>query len=311
MSKKSLYHPRHWPSWLAIFFLRLIAALPFKGKLLVGKAIGLLAYRLIKKRRHVTETNIRLCYPELNSQQQQALVRDIFIQNSIGFFEIAWAWWLKPEDIAGRYTFEGLEHIEAAKAGGKGIVLVGAHLVHLDLAGFIINQITPIGAIYRKNNNAVLEHVITKGRQRVFSAVLERSNMRQIVRELRAGQVLWYAPDQDFGRRQSVFVPFFGVPASTLTTTAQLARMGRANVCFVFHYRDPVTHPHPPCPRQLHELLTGVDAQGRELASRVFDGSVPLWVGWAADLVAYLIVLLIFATSLVRMAWLGLGLRSG
>ena len=242
MPKKSLYHPRHWPSWLAIFFLRLIAALPFKGKLLVGKAIGLLAYRLIKKRRHVTETNIRLCYPELNSQQQQALVRDIFIQNSIGFFEIAWAWWLKPEDIAGRYTFEGLEHIEAAKAGGKGIVLVGAHLVHLDLAGFIVNQITPIGTIYRKNNNAVLEHVITKGRQRVFSAVLERSNMRQIVRELRAGQVLWYAPDQDFGRRQSVFVPFFGVPASTLTTTAQLARMGRANVCFVFHYRDPVTH---------------------------------------------------------------------
>lgn len=238
----SLYHPRHWPSWFAIGILRLIAALPFKAKLLAGKYIGLLAYRFGKHRRHITETNIRLCFPELTAVEQQALVRETFIQNGIGFFEIAWGWWASPSSIKGRYQVEGLEHLEAAKAGGKGVVLVGAHFVHLDLCGLMLNQVTPMLPIYRKNNNAVFEHVITSGRQRIFGQVFERNNMRAIVRSLRDGNALWYSPDQDFGHRQSVFAPFFGVQASTLTTTSQLARMGRANVVGLFHYRDPKTH---------------------------------------------------------------------
>lgn len=240
--QRSLYHPRHWPSWLAIGVLRVIAALPFRAKLMAGKLLGLAGLRFARRRRHIVETNVRLCFPELDEAGQDALVRDIFIQNGIGFFEIAWAWWARPADIEGRYTVEGLEHIQAAHEGNKGILLVGAHFVHLDLVGLMINQVVPLDVIYRKNNDPVFEHVITSGRQRVFGNVLERSNMREIVRKLREGRMVWYSPDQDFGGRQSVFAPFFGVQASTLVTTAQLARMGHANVCCLFHYRDPATH---------------------------------------------------------------------
>jgi len=275
MSSRNLYHVRYWASWLAVGILRLIALLPFKTKLLAGKWFGLLAYRFGKKRRHITETNIRLCFPEFDEAMQNKFVRDIFIQNGIGFFEIAWAWWATPQSIEGRYTVEGLEHIEAAKAGGKGVVLVGAHFVHLDLCGLMLNQVTPMDVIYRKNNDPVFEHVITTGRQRVFENVLERGDMRSIIRKLREGRVIWYSPDQDFGHRQSVFAPFFGVTASTLTTTAQLARMGRANVCCVFHYRNPATHQYrivfKPVPA---EFPTGDDVADATLINRLIEAGI-------------------------------------
>ena len=272
---KSLYHPKHWPSWCAIGVLRLISALPFSAKLSAGRAIGLLAYKFAKKRRHVTETNIRLCFPELDQLQQRDLVKDVFIQNGIGFFEIAWAWWASQEEIAGRYTVEGLEHLHTLTENGKGVVLVGAHFVHLDLIGLMLNQATPVDVIYRKNNNAVFEHVVTTGRERVFKNVLERSDMRKIVRTLREGRCIWYSPDQDFGNRQSVFAPFFGIQASTLVTTAQLARMGKANVCGLFHYRDPKTHEYrivfQPVPA---EFPTGDDIQDATIINKLIEEAI-------------------------------------
>ena len=215
-----LIHPKYASSWIAIFFLRLVAALPFRAKLIAGKYCGLLAYRIARRRRHITETNIRLCFPELNKKEQADLVRETFIQNGIGFFEIAWSWWASSEDVANRFTIEGLEHLNAAKTDGKGVIIVGAHFVHLDLCGKMMGLVEPLCPIYRKNNDPIFEYFITSGRQRIFKAVLERSNMRKIVKHLRAGDIVWYSPDQDFGRQQAVFAPFFGVNAATLTTTS-------------------------------------------------------------------------------------------
>ena len=170
------------------------------------------------------------------------MVRDIFTANGIGFFEIAWAWWANIDDIKNRYDIEGLEHIEAAKVDGSGVLLVGAHFVHLDLCGLMTNHSTPMSAIYRKNNNPVFEYIITKGRERFFEHVIERSDMRNIVRKLREGKTIWYSPDQDFGRDQAVFAPFFGIEAATLVSTSRLAKMGRAKPVGIAHYRDPITH---------------------------------------------------------------------
>lgn len=239
---KALYHPRHWLSWFGIFILRIVAALPFRAKLIAGRGLGFLGFHLIKKRRHIVETNIRLCFPELNAEQQKKMVRETFTSNGIGFFEIAWGWWANIDDIKNRYDVTGLEHLEAAKADGSGVLLIGAHYVNLDLGGVMVNDASPIDTIYRKNNNPVLEYVITKGRERTYDSVLERKDMRTIVRKLREGRTVWYSPDQDFGRNQAVFAPFFGVEAATLITTSRLAKMGRAKPVGIAHYRDPVTH---------------------------------------------------------------------
>jgi len=238
----SLFYPKYWLSWLAILLLRIVAALPFKAKLIAGRCLGFLVFHLVKKRRHTVQTNVRLCFPELNTAQQEKMVHDIFAANGIGFFEIAWAWWANIDDIKNRYDIEGLEHIDAAKADGSGVLLVGAHFVHLDLCGLMTNHSSPISVIYRKNNNPVFEYIITKGRERFFEHVIERSDMRNIVRKLREGKTIWYSPDQDFGRDQAVFAPFFGVEAATLVSTSRLAKMGRAKPVGIAHYRDPITN---------------------------------------------------------------------
>jgi KDO2-lipid IV(A) lauroyltransferase len=237
----SLIHPRHWASWFAIFLLRIIALLPFRLKILAGTAFGKISYRLLKRRRHITNTNIALCFPEKSATEQEQLVKDIFVANGIGFFEIAWAWWADPESLRHRFNVEGLEVLLQANSE-KGVLLVGGHYTHLDLAGLMVNLVADMDVIYRKNNDPVFEYVITNGRKRVFKNVLERSDMREIVRKLRDGRVVWYSPDQDHGIQNSVFAPFFGVPAATVTATAKLMRMGKANPVFVAHKRDLVTN---------------------------------------------------------------------
>lgn len=234
----SLLHPRHWASWLAVFLLRIIALLPFNVKILAGSAFGKIGYRLLKRRRHITATNIALCFPEKSSAEQAQLVKDIFVANGIGFFEIAWAWWANSESLRNRFTVQGLDVLKAATANDQGVLLIGGHYTHLDLAGLMVNLVADMDVIYRKNNDPVFEYVITKGRKRVFKNVLERSDMRAIIRKLRDGRVVWFSPDQDHGIKNSVFAPFFGIPAATVTSATKLMKLGKAKPVFVAHKRD-------------------------------------------------------------------------
>ena len=271
----SLLHPKYWLSWLAILLLRIVAILPFRAKLIAGQGLGWLVFHLVKKRRHTVQTNVRLCFSELNAIQQKKMVRDIFAANGIGFFEIAWAWWANIKDIEQRYDIEGLEHIEAAKADGSGVLLVGAHFVHLDLCGLMANHSSPMGVIYRKNNNPVFEYIITKGRNRFFENVIERSDMRNIVRQLRDGKSIWYSPDQDFGRDQAVFAPFFGIQAATLVATSRLAKMGRAKPVGIAHYRDPVTHRYRIVLTPVNEAFpTGDDQKDATLINAMLEKAI-------------------------------------
>lgn len=235
---KSLLHPRHWASWFAVLILRIIALLPFKVKMLAGSAFGKIGYRFLKRRRHITTTNIALCFPEKSKAEQEQLVKDIFVANGIGFFEIAWAWWAKPESLRKRFSVQGLEVLKAATENGQGVLLIGGHYTHLDLAGMMVNLVADMDVIYRKNNDPVFEYVITEGRKRVFKNVFERSDMRAIIRSLREGRVVWFSPDQDHGIKNSVFAPFFGIPATTVTSASKLMRLGKAKPVFVAHKRD-------------------------------------------------------------------------
>lgn len=240
-NNSSLYHPKYWLSWLGIIIFRSITSLPFKIQILIGRKLGHFLYRFSSKRRHIVETNIRLCFPELNITEQQKLINDVFIQNAIGFFEISSAWWAKQKELNDRYEISGLEHIKKAQKDGHGILLIGAHYTHLDLCGIMISQVTPIDIVYRKNDNPVLEKTITNGRKKYFNAVLNRSELRTIVQRLRDGRTVWYTPDQDFGGKHSIFAPFFGVNASTITTPSRLAAMGNAKPISVSFYRNPQT----------------------------------------------------------------------
>ena len=231
--------PRYWPVWLGMAVLWLLNRLPWKLQILLGRILGRLLHLFNRKRRLVTEVNVRLCFPELTSREQAQLVRRIFENNGIGFFETAMAWWSPLRLFRNRIHFKGREYLEAALAEGRGVLLLGAHFSTLDLGGLLFAQHYPVDAMYRRHNNDLMEEIINRGRSRYFGQSIERSNIRAVIKALRQNHIIWYAPDQDFGRKHSVFARFFGVQAATITATARLARLNDSPVLMLAQHRLP------------------------------------------------------------------------
>jgi KDO2-lipid IV(A) lauroyltransferase len=233
--------PRHWPTWLGLALLRIAVLLPYPWLVVLGRGLGRGLYHLVPARRRIAATNIRLCFPELDAAARRRLVMANFEASATSAFEGALSWWGSEERLRRLYRIEGLQHLERAFAEGKGVILLGAHYTTLEISGHFLafhirDRLQPI---YKPASNPLFEAVMAGSRRRLFDALLHNGDMRTIVRNVKAGKVVWYAPDQDFGRKRSVFAPFMGVPAATLTTTAGLARLTGAPVIPLFSTRLP------------------------------------------------------------------------
>ncbi len=204
----------------------------------VGRGLGRLGLIFARSRRHIAATNLKLCFPEQSEQERDQLLKRVFLSTGISLMETTLAWLRDVRHLHQRVTFTGIERMEELQADGKGILLVGAHFATLDLAGAFLGARLPIGVVYRKNKNPVIEWIMTRGRDRCYEHVIERKQTRQMVRYLRDGGTLWYAADQDYGRKHSVFAPFFGVPAASITATSRLARLPNVRVMFMSHFRS-------------------------------------------------------------------------
>lgn len=238
--RASLLSPRHWPAWLGVGCIWLIARLPYSALMRVGHWLGALAMRIDSARRPVAEANIALCFPELDADQQAALVDAHLRDIGLMLVEFALGWMGRDEAIARLpLSIEGLELLEQARAAGKGVLLVGGHFSHLELCARLVSQRIRIAGMYRRMDSTVFEWVVLRARLHYADAMFEKDDIRGTVKYLRGGGTLWYAPDQDMRSKDSVFVPFFGVPAATITATHHLARMGNAVVIPFFHRRLP------------------------------------------------------------------------
>jgi KDO2-lipid IV(A) lauroyltransferase len=232
--------PRYWPTWLGLALMRLAAGLPHAWQLALGRGLGRLVHAVARGRRGIVDINLRLCFPELSSEERKTLVRRNFESSAIALFEIALSWWGDAQRLRKLHRIEGLENLHAARALGKGVILLGGHYTTLEISGRLLAFHTDsIQPIYKPAHNALYEAVMAHARKRLFDDLLDNSDMRAIVRSLKAGKVIWYAPDQDFGRRRSVFAPFFGVTTATLTTTGRLARLSGAPVLPFYSERLP------------------------------------------------------------------------
>jgi KDO2-lipid IV(A) lauroyltransferase len=232
-------HPRHWPSWFGIAILRLLCLLPITWLIAFGEGLGWSIGRLLTQRRHVARINLKLCFPELGEQQRERLVDEHFKALGAGIFEACLAWWASDRRLRNRGEVVGLEHLDAALAGGHGVLLLTGHFTTLELgARFLVLADRPFHAMYRPYNNAVLDYFMHRWReQRSGLPALPREELRPLVRALREGRAIWYGPDQTMDFRHSVFVPFFGVPTLTITATSRLAQLGRAKVVPYFPIR--------------------------------------------------------------------------
>jgi len=237
LMKNSLFHPLYWPSWLAIGLLRIWVTLPYSWIYYSGKGLGWLMDKTLKGRRHVVEVNIGLCFPELTDTQQDALVSKTMQSTAIGLLESAYSWWASDAAIKKRSHMEGLDHIDKAGEEGRGVLLIGAHYTTLDLSGRVFGSERPCDVIYRPQRNKVFDYVINSSRTKHLGELIDKLDMRKMVKRLKKGHTVWYASDQDFGRRGSVFAPFFGIPTATLTTIRQLVKLSGAKVLFYAHHR--------------------------------------------------------------------------
>lgn len=234
-----LSDPRLYPSWIGVGLFWLIGQLPWSVLQAIGRGVGRLAWRLAKKRRHIAETNIRLCFPELSSQEQEDLAHRCVISTGEAILEMAGSYNNHRIDLNKNLTVTGMEHIHGCQAKGQGVLLLGMHFNTLDTCSRMLGSLLEMHAVYRPNDNPVIDRLIDKGRRNYIRSTVDRADLRQMLRLLRNGEVLWYAPDQDYGTAHAVFVPFFGIPAATITATSRIAKMGKAAVIPCAHYRLP------------------------------------------------------------------------
>jgi KDO2-lipid IV(A) lauroyltransferase len=224
--------------WLALALLCLAARLPWSLQRLLGRAIGALALRVAGRRRHAATVNLALCFPELDDAAREALLRASFRDFGIGLFEFARAWWGSAAPMRRTVRIEGLEPIRALHASGRGILLVSGHFMTLEMCGRLVCEHLPLAGMYRHHRSPVMEWAVMRGRLRYASAMFANDEIRPAMRHLKRGGILWYAPDQDMRGKDTVFAPFFGVPAATITATHQFARLAGCAVVPFFHRRE-------------------------------------------------------------------------
>ena len=236
-SLTAFYAVKYWPIWFGLACLRLIITLPWAWRMAVGRAIGWLLYQLSGHRRSIVKTNISLCFSHLTASEQRYMVRQIFADNGIGIIETAMAWWSSRDDFRHRVAIEGGQLIEQAQIQGRGVLLVGAHYTSLDLGGILLAPSYPYYATYQRHGNALMDRIIRRGRLNHLPGIVEREDIRQVIRLLKQGKVVWLAPDQDVGPDRSVFAPFFGIETATTPIVSRLATATGAKVLQFSHHR--------------------------------------------------------------------------
>jgi len=219
-------------SQLAIGLFWLLHWLPLSVLSRIGEVFGLLLYLVVVPRRRVALTNLRLCFPELSVTERRALARRNFAVTGRSMLERGLAWWASPERMRRLVRIDGLERLDALRAAGRPVILLTPHFVGLDAAVTRLSLEGNFVSVYAQQKNKVFDRWLHHGRSRFNDQLLlsRHDGVRATVKAMKAGRPLYYLPDLDYGRKESIFVPFFGVPAATITGLPRLARLAGAVV---------------------------------------------------------------------------------
>lgn len=223
--KPYTYRLQDLPIAFALGLLWLITRLPYTWQMALGRGLGRLVYRLAKRRRHIAKINIDLCFPEKSDLQRDLLVKQQFESLGMGLIEIALAWWASDAKLAQLGKIEGLHHLEAALQQGHGVILLSAHLNSMELGLRYLTQQQKIHITYRPHEQPLIEHHMQKSRNFHAEKAIPREGIRDMIRSLKANKPLWFAADQNFGHKGSVFANFFNILAATNTSASRLAKL--------------------------------------------------------------------------------------
>lgn len=232
--------PGYWPTWLGIGVLRLTCFLPYKLQIRLGKFLGRIAHRIAGKRRAITRRNIEICFPEMSAPERNDVALRHFEALGTSLMEIALARWASAEKIARLVTVSGKENVWEAGKGGKGVILISAHFTTQEITGYAAcADLPPVDLVYRKFRSGLTTEFVASTREMFLRKTINKDDIKTMVRSLREGAVVWYAPDQSYNLNHSAMMDFFGEPSMTNIATSTLAKLGRAKVVPYFPRRLP------------------------------------------------------------------------
>ena len=196
----------------------------------LGRAAGRLLYVLAGERRRVVLTNLQLCFPELSETERVRIARNHFAVFMRSLLEHGIRWWGSHARVLRTVRVEGLENWQAV--AGRPVIFLAPHFVGLDMGGIRIGAEHRVVSVYSKQKNPAFDAVLYHGRTRFVMPDLysRQDGIRPVAKAIKKGLPFYYLPDMDFGERDSIFVPFFGVPAATITGLARIAALTGAVV---------------------------------------------------------------------------------
>jgi len=218
--------PRYWPFWLVLGFLRISIYLPRGIFAVLGTVFGDIIFYTNKKRRTIVKTNIALAFPEWSVAEQEHLAREHFRVFMQTMFDIPVLWWASPDYLDQFVQISGIENYKRSLKQGKNIILLTGHFVALEFGGVMISRHFPQIGLIKPARNELANWFVHRGRSRFGARLFLRSTgLRALVRHIRSGYGFYYLPDEDHGPDKSVFVPFLGTEAATITGAAKLVSL--------------------------------------------------------------------------------------
>lgn len=218
-------------AWLAIGTVTLIAQLPRKMVLMSGAGLGMLFYHLNQKRRKIALANLQICFPHWPVSKRLQVARQHFKCYGQAIVDLGMLWLSSEHRLNSCISYSGIENWQNANRDGRPVIFLTPHVVGVDLTGTLMARHVPMCAMMKDLKNSVLNNRLKSGRCRFGLKLYSRTEgVRPLIRNLRNNVACLYIPDEDLGLKSSMFVPFFGEPASTLTTLGRMARITNAVV---------------------------------------------------------------------------------
>lgn len=229
----ALLHPRNWGVWLGFGLLALLVnLLPYRLLLALGRQLGAIGMRYGKKRVHVATRNLELAFPDKSTDEIAAMVKENFKNTGMALIETGITWFWPTWRFKRRMVEKDVEILRHHQSNGKGVLLCCVHALNLEITAraFAVLGLPGYGA-FRPHKNPAYNFIQYWGRTHNGNKLIDRKDVKQMIRVLRQGELLFYLPDHDYGRHKSVFVPFFAVEdACTTTGTSILAYTSKSAI---------------------------------------------------------------------------------
>ena len=236
---RALFHPKYWLTWLGLLLIFFIAQLPTNMRHALGNRLGKYLYKNNQKRYRVINTNLKIAFPELDDASRDKMILEHLQWYGCAMIDYSLLFFGSKKRLANNLVIDGQEHIESAIDNDQNIIILLAHSVMLEFGPAALGLKYDCFGSYKTSKNAVIDWMIAKGRCRHVSFVVSREEgLRKLVKSLQPKRLMIFLPDEDLGKDNAVFVPFFNEQKATLTTTSRIARLGKATALPAFTWYD-------------------------------------------------------------------------